>query len=80
MKKTRKPTPEEQLQKLSPTFDRTRAVAYFFTLLDLRDSQKKNENAVLFERETLTVWRGGEMALCERMENLERISLGRGVG
>ena len=80
MKKTRKPTPEEQLQKLSPTFDRTRAVAYFFTQLDLRDPQKKTENAVLFERETLTVWRGGELALCEKMENLERISLGRGVG
>lgn len=80
MKKTRKPTPEEQLQKLSPTFDSTRAVAYFFTQLDLRDPQKKTENAVLFERETLTVWRGGELALCERMENLERVSLGRGVG
>ena len=80
MKQTRKPTPEERLQELSPAFDPTGTVACFVTHLDPTDPKKKTENAVLFTRDGLTVWRDGDMSLSERAENIERVSLGRGVG
>ena len=80
MKQTRKPTPEERLQELSPAFDPTDTVACFVTHLDPTDPKKKTENAVLFTRDGLTVWRDGDMSLSERAENIERVSLGRGVG
>ncbi len=80
MKQTRKPTPEERLQELSPAFDPTGTVACFVTHLDPTDPKKKTENAVLFTRDGLTVWRDGDMSLSEKAENIERVSLGRGVG
>lgn len=80
MKQTRKPTPEERLQELSPAFDPTGTVACFVTQLDPTDPKKKTENAVLFTRDGLTVWRDGDISLSEGAENIERVSLGRGVG
>ncbi len=80
MKKTRKPTPEERIRELYPAYDAANAVECFVTQLDLTDPRKKAENAVLFTREELIVWRGGKVDLREKMENVERLSLGRGVG
>ena len=80
MKQTRKPTPNERIQELYPAFDAADAVESFVTHLDLLDPDKKTENVVLFGREKLTVWRGGEISLCEMMENIERVGVGRGVG
>ena len=68
------------MQELSPAFDPTDTVACFVTHLDPTDPKKKTENAVLFTRDGLTVWRDGDMSLSERAENIERVSLGRGVG
>ena len=80
MKKTRKPTPSERLQELYPAIDATDTVESFITYLDLAEPTKKTENVVLFSRRELVVWRGGEIGLREGMENIESVSLGRGVG
>ena len=80
MKKTRKPTPEERVRELHPAFDADSAVACFVTYLDLADPLKKTENVILFTGKELIVWRDGQEAKREPMENLARVSLGRGVG
>lgn len=80
MKKTRKPTPEERVRELSPAFDADSLVACFVTYLDLTDPLKKTENVILFTRKELIAWRDGREAVRETMENLARVSLGRGVG
>ena len=80
MKKTRKPTPEERVRELHPAFDADSAVACFVTYLDLADPLKKTENVILFTGKELIAWRDGREAKREPMENLARVSLGRGVG
>lgn len=80
MKKTRKTTPEERVRELFPELDVANTVELFITHLDLTEPTKKTENIVLFTRGELIVWRGGEIGLREPMENIERVSLGRGVG
>ena len=80
MKKTRKPTPEERVRELYPAFDADSSVACFVTYLDLADPLKKTENVILFTRKELIAWRDGREAVREAMENLARVSLGRGVG
>ena len=80
MKKTRKTTPEERARELFPELDVASTVELFITHLDLTEPTKKTENIVLFTRGELIVWRGGEIGLREPMENIERVSLGRGVG
>lgn len=80
MKKTRKPTPEERVRELYPAFDADSSVACFVTYLDLTDPLKKTENVILFTRKELIAWRDGREAVREAMENLARVSLGRGVG
>ena len=80
MKKTRKPTPKERLRVLYPAFDSADTVECFVTQLDLTDPERKTENAVLFTRDALIVWRDGKPDLREETENIERVSLGRGVG
>lgn len=80
MKKTRKPTPSERLQELYPAIDATDTVESFITYLDLAEPTKKTENVVLFSCRELIVWRDGEIGLREGMENIESVSLGRGVG
>ncbi len=78
--KARKPTPEQRVQELYPEFDTANTIETFVTQLDLIDPTQKTENVVLLTREELIVWRGGRMSLREPMENIERVSLGRGVG
>jgi ATP-binding cassette subfamily B protein len=80
MKKTRKPTPRERLRELYPAFDTADTVESFITDLDYTDPAKHTENVVLFTREELIVWREGTIALREKTENIERVSLGKGVG
>ncbi len=80
MKKTRKPTAQERVRKLFSEFDAANAVEMFITDLDLTDPTQKTENVILFTREELIVWRDDEIGLREPMENIERVSLGRGVG
>ena len=80
MKKTRKPTPEERVRELYPAFDADSAVACFVTYLDLADPLKKTENVILFTGKELIAWCDGREAKREPMENLARVSLGRGVG
>lgn len=80
MKKTRKPTPRERLRELYPAFDTADTVESFITDLDYTDPAKHTENVVLFTREELIVWREGKIALREKTENIERVSLGKGVG
>ena len=80
MKKTRKPTPEQRVCELYPEWDAANTVELFITRLDLAEPTKQTENVVLFAKEELTVWRGGEIGLREKMENIECVSLGRGVG
>ena len=80
MKKTRKTTPEERVRELFPELDVANTVELFITHLDLTEPTKKTENIVLFTRGELIVWSGGEIGLREPMENIERVSLGRGVG
>ena len=78
--KTQKPTPEERLRELYPAFDATDTVESFQTYLDLTDPTKKTETVVLFTRAELRVWRDGELRTCEQISDIERVSLGRGVG
>ena len=80
MKKTRKPTPEQRVCELYPEWDAANTVELFITRLDLAEPTKQTENVVLFAKEELTVWRGGEIGLREKMENIECVGLGRGVG
>ena len=80
MKKTRKPTPEQRVCELYPEWDAANTVELFITRLDLAEPTKQTENVVLFAKEELTVWRSGELELREKMENIECVSLGRGVG
>lgn len=80
MKKTRKPTPEQRVCELYPEWDAANTVELFITRLDLAEPTKQTENVVLFTKEELTVWRGGEIGLREKMENIECVGLGRGVG
>ena len=80
MKKTTKPTPEHRVRELYPAWDATNTVELFITQLDLTEPNKKTENVVLFTKQELIVWRGGEIGLHEKTENIERVSLGRGVG
>ncbi len=80
MKETRKQAPEERVRELYSKFDAECAVAIFVTDLDPTDPHKKTENIVLFGRDELIVWRNGEICLREPTVNIERVSLGRGVG
>ena len=80
MKKTRKQAPEERVRELYPKFDAECAVEVFVTDIDPTDPHKKTENVVLFGRDELVVWRNGEICLREPIKNIERVSLGRGVG
>ena len=80
MKKTTKPTPEHRVRELYPAWDATNTVELFITQLDLTEPNKKTENVVLFTKQELIVWRGGEIGLHEKTENIERVCLGRGVG
>lgn len=80
MKETRKQAPEERVRELYSKFDAECAVAIFVTDLDPTDPHKKTENIVLFGRDELMVWRNGEICLREPTVNIERVSLGRGVG
>ena len=80
MRKTRKPTPEQRVCELYPEWDAANTVELFITRLDLAEPTKQTENVVLFAKEELTVWRSGELELREKMENIECVSLGRGVG
>ena len=80
MKKTRKQAPEERVRELYPKFDAECAVEVFVTDIDPADPHKKAENVVLFGRDELVVWRNGEICLREPIKNIERVSLGRGVG
>ena len=80
MKETRKQAPEERVRELYSKFDAECAVAIFVTDLDPTDPHKKTENIVLFGRDELMVWRNGEICLSEPTVNIERVSLGRGVG
>ena len=80
MKKTRKPTPEERVRLLYPEFDATQTVELFITNLDPNLPTKQTENVVLFAKKEIIVWRNGEIGLREATENIERVSLGRGVG
>lgn len=80
MKKTRKQAPEERVRELYPKFDAECAVEVFVTDIDHTDLHKKTENVVLFGRDELVVWRNGEICLREPIKNIERVSLGRGVG
>lgn len=80
MKKTRKQAPEERVRELYPKFDAECAVEVFVTDLDPADPHKKTENVVLFGRDELVVWRNGDICLREPIKNIERVSLGRGVG
>ena len=80
MKKTRKPTPEERIRALYPEFDAAKTVELFSTRLDPTEPTKTTNNVVLCTQKELLVWRDGELALREAMENIERVSLGRGVG
>ena len=80
MKKTRKQAPEERVRELYPKFDAECAVEVFVTDIDPTDPHKKTENVVLFGRDELVVWRNGDICLREPINNIERVSLGRGVG
>ena len=80
MKKTRKQAPEERVRELYPNFDAECAVEVFVTDIDPTDPHKKTENVVLFGRDELVVWRNGDICLREPIKNIERVSLGRGVG
>ena len=80
MKKTRKQAPEERVRELYPKFDTECAIEVFVTDIDPTDPHKKTENVVLFGRDELVVWRNGEICLREPIKNIERVSLGRGVG
>ena len=80
MKKTRKPTPEQRVCELYPEWDAANTVELFITRLDLAEPTKQTENVVLFAKEELTVWRSGKIGLREKMENIECVGLGRGVG
>lgn len=80
MKKTRKQAPEERVRELYPKFDAECAVEVFVTDIDPTDPHKNTENVVLFGRDELVVWRNGEICLREPIKNIERVSLGRGVG
>ena len=80
MKKTRKQAPEERVRELYPKFDAECAVEVFVTDIDPTDPHKKTENVVLFGRDELVVWRNGDICLREPIKNIERVSLGRGVG
>lgn len=80
MKKTRKQAPEERVRELYPKFDAECAVEVFVTDIDPTDPHKKTENVVLFGRDELVVWRNGDICLRESIKNIERVSLGRGVG
>ena len=80
MKKTRKPTPEERIRALYPEFDAAKTVELFSTRLDPTEPTKMINNVVLCTQKELLVWRDDELALREAMENIERVSLGRGVG
>ena len=80
MKKAKRPTPEHRVRELYPELNTVNTVETFITHLDLTEPTKKTENVVLFTRDELIVWRGGEIGLHEKMENIERVGLGRGVG
>ena len=80
MKKTRKQAPEERVRELYPKFNAECAVEVFVTDIDPTDPHKKTENVVLFGRDELVVWRNGDICLREPINNIERVSLGRGVG
>lgn len=80
MKKTRKPTPEERLRSLYSAFDAADAVEMFVTDLDPLEPTGKTETVVLLSRKKLLAWREGNLVLQEPIENLERVTLGRGVG
>ena len=80
MKETRKQAPEERVRELYSKFDAECAVAIFVTDLDPTDPHKKTENIVLFGRDELIAWRNGAICLHEPTVNIERVSLGRGVG
>lgn len=80
MKKAKRPTPEHRVRELYPELNTVNTVETFVTHLDLTEPTKKTENVVLFTRDELIVWRGGEIGLHEKMENIERVGLGRGVG
>lgn len=80
MKKTRKQAPEERVRELYPKFDAECAVEVFVTDIDPTDPHKKTENVVLFGRDEFVVWRNGDICLREPVKNIERVSLGRGVG
>ena len=80
MKKTRKQAPEERVRELYPKFDAECAIEVFVTDIDPTDPHKKTENVVLFGRDELVVWRNGDICLREPIKNIERVSLGRGVG
>ena len=80
MKKTKKPTPEERLRSLYSAFDAADAVEMFITDLDPLEPTGKTETVVLLSRKKLLAWREGNLVLQEPIENLERVTLGRGVG
>lgn len=80
MKKTKKPTLKQRVCELCPDLDPARVVDAFATQLDLREPIKRTENIVVFTQDELLVWRGGEKELCEKLEDIERVSIGRGVG
>ena len=80
MKKAKRPTPEHRVRELYPELNTVNTVETFITHLDLTEPTKKTENVVLFTRDELIVWRGGEIGLREKMGNIDRVGLGRGVG
>ena len=80
MKKKKKPTLQSRVRELYPECNPANVIDAFATQLDPKEPTKKAENIVVFEQKELLVWRGGELCLREAMDNIEHVSLGRGVG